>query len=395
MRTPPFIATLALLAALLARPARAEVTPSVVVDVGSGYVIAAEAAERPWFPASLAKLMTLYLAFEAVEAGQLGLDETLTASAHAAAQPDTSLRLASGDTLTVEEAIEATATHSANDAAVVLAERLAGSEYAFAQRMTATAAALGLRGTQFRNASGLPHPEQVTTARDMALLALALLRDFPRHYHYFAGRGFAFHGRAVSATNGLLDAYEGADGLKTGFTCDSGYNLVASAMRDGRRLVAVLLGASSSQARNGAVAKLLDAGFAAPLGEAPKLSDPADGPGAAEAPPHVLPAAECAAGAGVAGGRLPGWGLVFGAFPKRAEALAAVEAARHALRPVTRAGRPVALMRQREGAKLYSALLVGLRQDDAGKACKQLWSLNEYCLVLNPEVLNNPQSMWR
>jgi len=385
----------ALAAALAAPPLPAAAgTASILVD-GAGVVIEATDADRPWYPASLAKLMTLYLVFEAVVADAVRLTDELSVSSHAAAQPASDLGLDPGDSIAVEDAIRAAAIRSANDAAVALAERVAGNESRFADLMNRKARALGMTHTTFRNASGLPHPEQTTTARDLAILALALIRDFPGLYHYFAERSFKFGRRTLATTNGLLDAYDGADGMKTGFTCDSGFNLVASAARDGRRLVAVLLGALSSAERTAAVAKLLNAGFARPAPAGPLLADvAAAAPGPA---PRRISAAECAqvAGAQAPAGRLPGWGLVFGAFPERAQAQAAIERARDELRPVLRAGRPAAVLRPREGTRLYSALLVGLRREDAVKACKHLWSLDEYCLALSPEVLNNPQSMWR
>ena len=191
------------------------VEPAIVVDADTGSVLHAEAVNRRWAPASLTKLMTLYLAFEAMEAGMLSGDEPLTVSKAAAGQPPTRLGLRAGETLSAADAITAVATASANDIAVVLAERLAGSEAAFAALMTQTAQRLGMSRTAFVNASGLPAAGQYTTARDMAILATALIDRFPQRYDVFANRAFRHAGRAHATGNGLLASYRGADGLKT------------------------------------------------------------------------------------------------------------------------------------------------------------------------------------
>ena len=236
---------------------------AIVVDAESGAVLESHAATARWYPASLTKVMTVYLAFEAIEAGTLRLDEALTVSEHAAAQPATELGLGKGETITVEETILAVILQSANDAAVVLAERLGGSEAKFAELMTAKAAALGMVRTQFRNASGLPDAEQVTTARDMAVLAMALLRNFPQYYHFFSTTSFSYGGHTFGTINGILSRYAGADGIKTGFTCGSGYNLIASAQRDGRRLIGVLLGSHTNFERHTEMGRLLESEWTA------------------------------------------------------------------------------------------------------------------------------------
>src|SRR5262245_36577925 len=243
---------------------------AIVVDAESGTVIDAHAATARWYPASLTKVMTVYLAFEAIEAGTLGLDEKLPVSEDAAAQPATELGLGAGETITVNDAILAIILQSANDAAVVLAERIGGSEDQFAVLMTAKAKELGMRRTVFRNATGLPDPEQVTTARDMAVLAAALLHNYPQYYHFFSTTSFTYGGQTFGTINSILTRYEGADGIKTGFTCGSGYNLVASAQRDGRRLIGVLLGSHSSFERSIEMDRLLDVGFAADLAKLEK-----------------------------------------------------------------------------------------------------------------------------
>lgn len=379
-------------------PVRAEPMASIVIDAATGQVLEQADATRPWHPASLAKLMTVYLAFAAIEAGRMTLDDVLTVSPTAAALPETRLGLREGKAIAVEQAIKAVIVRSANDAAVLLSERIGGNEKAFAAMMTAKARELGMTRTVFRNATGLPEDGQMTTARDMALLARALLRDFPQHYRIFSASSIQWGGQTLSTYNGLLGAYQGADGLKTGFTCASGYNLVGSAMRGDRRLIGVVLGGRTSAERNDEMVKLLDTGFrvaaASDLPLVDGLADGDDGPA-----PQQLSAAECstlplAAGIGN-GGRLPGWAVIFGAFPDQGRARQAVEQARKALQSVLKRGQPAIIRRQQEGVYGWAALLVGLEQKEAGAACKQLWSKGAYCLALNPDVLNSPAALWR
>jgi D-alanyl-D-alanine carboxypeptidase len=234
---------------------------SLVVDAGTGRTLHAAAAEASRHPASLTKMMTLYLLFDALERGEVKPSTRMRVSQRAAAMPPTKLGLRPGGHITVQDAILALTTKSANDVAVVVAEALAGNESRFAQRMTRKAHALGMTRTTFRNASGLHHPHQRTTARDMATLARALLRDHPGLYRHFSTTTFAYRGSRYANHNRLLRTYRGVDGIKTGFTNASGYNLVASARRDGIRLIGVVLGSNSADARNRTMAQLLDRGF--------------------------------------------------------------------------------------------------------------------------------------
>src|SRR5215470_2339641 len=235
---------------------------SIVIDADSGRVLSEMNADAITYPASLTKMMTLYLAFEALNAGTLHLDQYLPISTEAASKSPTKLHLVPGDSVQVHDLILGIVTKSANDAAAVLAEGLAGSEPGFAERMTAKARQLGMTSTVYRNASGLPDPDQHTTARDVAQLALALYHDFPREYRYFATREFYFRGRVILTHNHLLDWYEGADGIKTGYIGASGFNLAASAARSGHRLIGVVMGGSSAGSRDREMAALLDQGFA-------------------------------------------------------------------------------------------------------------------------------------
>lgn len=234
---------------------------TLVVDADSGRTLQAISADRTRHPASLTKMMTLYLLFDELAHGRMTLSTRLKVSQRAAAMPPTRLGLGPGSRITVHDAILALITKSANDIAVVVAEGIAGSEAAFARRMTSKARALGMPRTDFRNASGLHHPQQRTTARDMATLARALLRDHPRFYPLFATKSFAYGKHRYHNHNRLLYTYAGVDGMKTGFTQASGYNLVASAKRGKVRLIGVVLGSDSSEARNATMARLLDRGF--------------------------------------------------------------------------------------------------------------------------------------
>jgi D-alanyl-D-alanine carboxypeptidase len=236
---------------------------AIVVDAGSGNVLVAAHADAPRHPASLAKMMTLYMVFEALRDGRLSLSTPITISAEAAARPPSKLGLPPGSRITVEQAILALITKSANDVAAAVGEHLSGSSEArFAQMMTLRARSLGMTRTTFRNASGLPDPDQVTTARDMALLGRRLMHDFPERFAYFSTPSFSFRGRPLQNHNRLLQEYEGVDGIKTGYVHASGFNLVASARRDGVRLIAAVFGGASGRERDHHVMALLDQGFA-------------------------------------------------------------------------------------------------------------------------------------
>jgi D-alanyl-D-alanine carboxypeptidase len=223
---------------------------SIVVDGNSGSVLQATSPDALRHPASLTKVMTLYLLFERLDAGKIKLDTSLNVSEHASDQDPTKLDLKPGQTITVEDAIKGVVTKSANDAAVVIAENLGGDEPAFAKQMTQTAHALGMTHTTYVNASGLPDDDQNTTARDQALLGRAIQDRFPRYYKYFSTETFVYHGAAMRNHNHLLGEIEGVDGIKTGFTRASGFNLLTSVHRDGRYIVAVVMGGPSASDRD-------------------------------------------------------------------------------------------------------------------------------------------------
>jgi D-alanyl-D-alanine carboxypeptidase (penicillin-binding protein 5/6) len=234
---------------------------AIVMDAATGEVLYEKRADSPRYPASITKIMTLYLAFEALATGRLSESDILVVSPLAASQSPTKLGLRPGDTITVEDAMHAVAVKSANDMAVALSEKIGGTESQFAALMTLKAQELGMTRTRFVNANGLPDSRQITTARDIATLSRAVLRDYPQYYHYFSQEQFTFRGQTMNNHNGLLGKMPGVDGLKTGFTNAAGYNLAASAVRNGHRLITVVLGGSSGAERNANVEDLLLTGF--------------------------------------------------------------------------------------------------------------------------------------
>jgi D-alanyl-D-alanine carboxypeptidase len=229
----------------------------IVVDGNSGAILHASNPDSLRHPASLTKIMTLYLLFEQLDAGKLKLDSSLEVSEHAAIQSPTKLGLRDGQTIKVEDAIKGIVTRSANDAAVVVAENIAGDEETFARLMTRKAQALGMAHTVYRNASGLPDGEQVTTARDQALLGRTIQERFPRYYKYFSTRSFEFRGESIGNHNRLLGSVDGVDGIKTGYISASGFNIVTSVHRDSRYLLAVVFGGSSASSRDDRMRELI------------------------------------------------------------------------------------------------------------------------------------------
>jgi D-alanyl-D-alanine carboxypeptidase len=385
---------------------------SIVVDYRTGAILQASNADAAVYPASLTKAMTLYLLFERLRAGKLTLDSKLKVSSRAAAMSPSRLGLRAGSTIAVKDAIMALITKSANDVAVVVAEALAGSEADFARRMTERARALGMSRTTFRNASGLPDNGQRTTARDMARLGVRMIRDFPEYYGWFKTRQYTYHNRALRNHNGLLHRYEGLDGLKTGFIRASGFNLLASATRGDERLVAAVFGGATARARDDAMAKLLDRGFAelrsagngkGRLGDQPIGPDEGDTlvVAGAGAPPsagqgdmagvakglsaHTRPASEPAVAARAVAAKpasRPIYAVQVGAFRTKTQAQqAAAIAAKKA--PEHLRGRATTLKPTRSrGRTLYRAWLTGLSQAQAAAACRQLKAARHDCLVV-------------
>ena len=234
---------------------------AIVVDASTGQIVQQVNADQRDYPASLTKMMTLYITFQELKSGKLGLDQTLSVSAWAANKSPTKLGLRAGQTVSVQDCILGMITKSANDAATVMAEGIGGNEGHFAEMMNAQAALLGMSDTHFANASGLPDPNNTSTAHDLVKLAMALYRDFPQYAHFFATQEFVFRGHIVRGHNNLMYRYPGMDGLKTGFTDASGFNLASTAVRDDHRLFAVVLGSRTAGGRDALMARLLDDSF--------------------------------------------------------------------------------------------------------------------------------------
>ena len=231
---------------------------AIVVDAGTDRVLHADQADSRRYPASLTKMMTVYMLFEALQQGRIGTSTEIPISAYAASRPPTKLHFKAGQTIDVDTAIRSLVTRSANDVATAVAEHLGGTEANFAAMMTARARQLGMGSTVFRNASGLPDAGQVSTARDMATLSLALRRNFPAQYGYFGRTSFAFRGKTIKGHNKVLETVRGADGIKTGYTRASGFNLATSVRRDGRSIVAVVMGGDSAAQRDALMAQLIE-----------------------------------------------------------------------------------------------------------------------------------------
>jgi len=381
---------------------------TIVIDFETGQVIKEVNADTRNYPASLVKMMTLYMAFEALQLGNLTLDQELPVSRRATGMPPSRLGLKKGTTIKVSEVILSLVTKSANDAAVVLAEALGTKESRFARMMTKRARKLGMKRTSFRNASGLPNRRQLSTARDMATLARALIRDFPQYYEYFSTTDFTYNGRKYRNHNGLLRNYDGTDGLKTGYTRASGFNLAASAVRNGRRLIAVVFGGRSPTSRDRQVAKLLDQGFkatanlplvasadsiivrqehkaAANTTTVPETPAPSD---AAAAQP--MPAAAAAPAKDKTPPRIVGrelvWGVQVGAYYRyRLAENAAIKAVASVPTLLADTRIHVPSIRGRRG-RIYRARLLGLTHANARGACRKLEALKTDCLV----VKSNP-----
>ncbi len=347
---------------------------SFVMEVSSGRVLHEINANTRNYPASLTKMMTLYLVFEALEKKRLTLDTPLNVSARAARQPSSKLGLRKGQSLTVKQAILAIVTKSANDAATVLAENMGRTERRFALAMTAKARRLGMKRTTFRNASGLPHRSQLSTARDMAILAARLLKDFPQYYGFFSTASFTYDGVKLKNHNTLLTNYKGTDGLKTGYIRASGYNLVASVKRGGKRLIGVVFGGRSAKSRNRHMAKLFDKGFSALAKGAAMASVKMDRPKIKNKKPARVIAANS-------------WGVQVGAYRKRKPAYDAARRAVDKAPELLAQGRiKVVPLRKKNGRSLYRGRIVGLSRREASTACRVLERRKIPCMKLRAKT---------
>lgn len=234
---------------------------SIVIDADTGAILSQRYADKRLHPASLTKVMTLILTFDAIRAGKVSLYDRVRISPYAASMVPSKIGLKPGETIRVKDAIYLLVTKSANDVAVALAEHLGGTEYQFAKMMTAKARSIGMRNTTFKNASGLHHSRQVSTARDMARMGRVLINNYNRYYHYFSKKSYRYRGVTYNNHNKLMRTYKGMDGLKTGYISKAGYNLIASAKRDGNRVIGVVFGGRSGKTRNAHMKTILDRGF--------------------------------------------------------------------------------------------------------------------------------------
>jgi len=369
---------LALAFTLIASSSWAIQYASIVMDAKTGKVLHAENPDERAYPASLTKMMTLYLTFEALRAHRITMDLKLPVSAAAASRAPSKLGVRRGQTITVKQAISALVTKSANDVATVLAEALGQTEPRFAQIMTAKAHQLGMARTTFRNASGLPNRSQVSTARDMAKLALALQRDFPEYYRFFSLKSFVYRGQTIPNHNHLLARYKGTDGMKTGYVHESGFNIVVSAQRDGHRLIAVVFGGRTAASRDRQAMKLLDRAYAS-LDEAPAVA-------ASPAAVRTVAAAESR----VASAEVqpaPNWSIQVGAFKQFQPAHVAATRAMHKL-PILSNARVEVVPGDSGKRQVYRARLIGLSEANARSACRQLKKKRTGCVV----VKNEPQT---
>jgi len=413
---------------------------AIVVDAENGSVLYESNSRARTYPASLTKMMTLYLLFEAIEAKQVKLDDLLPVSSHAAIQPATDLGLRAGQRISVDKAILGLIVHSANDAAVVVAEALGGTESQFAAMMTKKARQLGMTSTTYRNASGLPDPRQLTNARDMAILARALIARFPDFYPYFATESFGYGGRVYTTHNRVVMNYAGADGLKTGYIRASGYNVATSAIRNGRRIIAVVMGGRSAYARDTQMMTLLDQGFAlvakqpktqvarATLPQAPRTASAQPSKtantNAVGAPTMLMPSMKPVADAATVTVTVPAatpasdampeteavqvasleptavpattkakssaakgrWGIQVGAFNAYEPALSAAKRASKRVAKWVKNAQVVVDETAKGKTTLYRARLVGLSKQNAQKACRQLKAKAIDCLVFQTNL---------
>ena len=326
---------------------------SIIVDADSLDVVHARQIDSPRYPASLTKVMTLHLVFDALDAGTLRLDERVKVSRKAARTPPVKLGLKTGQTISVRELIQSVAVRSHNDSAVVLAERLGGTEARFAEMMTAKARSLGMQRTTFKTANGLPHPDQKTTARDMAKLAHSILTTHYDRYHYFGQTHF----RGVKNTNALLHSMPEVDGFKTGYTNASGHNLMVSAVRNNRRQIAIVLGGASGKSRNAHMQDLVERGFDV-MGVVPRAKSPALILANQSAPTTVL------RGASIRREAKP-WAIELRNLPSAPEALAAAAALAPQATPKISSG-------FWKDAPVFHARLAELSAAEAKSACAKI-----------------------
>ena len=360
---------------------------AIVVDVDTGKVLHEKNAERKRYPASLVKMMTLYMTFDALQKGKLSMNEYLKVSSHAAAQPSMNINLERGDRIKVRDAIYALIVRSANDASVVLAEAIAGSEKSFAVKMNETAKKLGMKDTHFVNASGLPNDKQVSTAVDMAKMLIALQRDHPKYYRYMTRTNFMRKGRQYTTHNRVLTKYRGATGGKTGYINASGFNLATSAQRRGHNIVAVVLGGKTSSSRDKIMISLLDKGFDMLEGNnVAGSSKKKKGSDIVYPVPAPKPWREQKLISSLGSDKkqtMNIWGIELGGFSHEKEVIAAVSTAMDIVPDQLAYSNVNFVDIEQNGAKSHSARFVSLTEKQAKKACDILSSSGvQNCTVI-------------
>lgn len=359
--------------------------PSLLFDPATEEVLSQDRAGEPWYPASLTKLMTAYVVFQKIKAGELTMDQKVPVSELAHSQPPSKIGVPAGKTVSVNFAIQALLVHSANDMAYVLAEAVSGSVAAFSADMNAQAQRLGMTGSHFVNPNGLFDHRHISTARDIAILASALLREFPEHSHYYSQRSLAVGERKLSNRNALLRQMPEADGMKTGFVCSSGFNLVATASKDGHRLAAVIFGANNGKHRADLAEMLLVDGFSRTDGERVKLQSIANVRTGALVPADMTKQVCKQKSLAIALSKdLKGWGISFGNYESPATADMALRGRMLSEAGISLPGTPgIIRLPEKRG---FAAAVWNLDQAASEAACIRYRAENAPCEVLTPET---------
>ena len=360
--------------------------PSLLFDAATGEVVSQDRAGEPWYPASLTKLMTAYVIFQKLKRGEMQLEQKLTVSELASSQPASKVGMKAGTTITVDLALQMLLVYSANDMAYVLAEGAGGTYQNFAKLMNAEAARLGMTATHYANPNGLFDPRQVTSARDIGMLSTALLRDFPERAHYFSQPAVSLGKRRLLNRNMLLRKMKTADGMKTGFVCSSGFNLVASATEKGRKLIAVVLGASGGRERADLAEMMLTSGFAKPpQPQQMRLGSITNTQLGALVPADLTQVVCRGKPTPVAkASTLVGWGVSFGSYDKPATADMALRGRLLGVRDLIQSSTSGVV--KVPGANGFNAMVWNLDQTSSLSVCAEFKKQNSYCDVMTPET---------
>lgn len=374
-----YFAICATLCFCAATPCRAD-TSSILIDAKTGNVISASNPDSLRYPASLTKLMTLYITFNALDKGLIKMEDKLPVSRNAENRSPSKLGVRRGETITVKDAILALIVKSANDCATVLAEGLGYTEENFANTMTEVAREIGMKNTTFKNASGLPNRAQKTTARDMAVLGAAMYHHFPQYYKLFSTKKFAYKGRTYYTHNHLLKQFDGADGMKTGYTAAAGYNIVTSAERDGNRVIAVTMGHNSIKQRDKSVSKMMDKGLVKLASANPPVNRPLYA--------HIQPSTVSLLPEGASDAEAhASWGIQIGAFSNYAKARNyAVKIRNEAKSTWLKTAHIDVEPTQKGAAVIYRSKLIGLEKNEADKTCNSLKKSNKSCIVIASNI---------